>query len=99
MTTYFYRYMYRRCKFLDECPGFIFNIGKGEVLKKRQFRKDPIYTNTEHLGSILMETMLEEVKVFCNPEVTKKWANPEYQQVCQICCLHTKCIDVIKLIS
>ena len=73
--------MYRRCKFLDKCPGFNFNMGKGEVFKRKQLKKNPTFTNTEHLGSMLMKTMLEEVTVFCNPEVTKKWANPEYQQV------------------
>ena len=52
-----YRYMTRRCKFLDCHPDFNYNPGKG--VKPN--------TNTEKLGSTMMRTMLKEVHQFCDP--------------------------------
>ncbi len=65
-----YRYMTRRCKFLDCHPDFNFNPGKG--VNPGNPGKDPgegvkRNTNTEKLGSTMMRTMLKEVHEFCDP--------------------------------
>ena len=68
------RYMKRRCHFLDNCPGFNFNNGIGEMVAGRK-------TNTKELGSILMRTMLSEVHNFCDPLVKFNWSRKAHQQV------------------
>ena len=69
-----FRYMKRRCHFLDNCPGFNFNNGIGEMVAGRK-------TNTKELGSILMRTMLSEVHNFCDPLVKFDWSRKAHQQV------------------
>lgn len=68
--TYF-RYMHRRCKFLDDCPAFNYNMG----------RSVPGAEDTSRLGSTLMRAMLKEVADFCNPEILKNWSCKPHQQV------------------
>lgn len=63
--------MHRRCKFLDECPAFNYNMGLVE----------PGAEDTSHLGSTLMSAMLGEVAEFCTPEIQKNWSCKPHQQV------------------
>ncbi len=69
------RYMKRRCKFLDNLPAFNYNTGCGEYVKGRRI------TDTRHLGSTLMETMLKEVSDFCDPAIKEGWSQRPHQQV------------------
>ena len=71
--------MKRRCTFLDNLPAFNYNTGYGEYIVvdgKRQ------RTDTHHLGSTLMETMLKEVKGFCDHSIKESWSQEAHQQVC-----------------
>ena len=70
--TYVYRYMKRRCEFLDSHPHFNFNPGKAVNPGKS-------HANTEKLGSTLMRTMLKEVREFCDPSIRDQ---KSHQQVC-----------------
>ena len=71
--------MVRRCYFLDNLPAFNYNAGVGELIKGEDGRLTP--TNTEHLGSTLMSTMLEEVGNFCDPAIKMNWTRKSHQQV------------------
>ncbi len=66
--------MYRRCNFLDNLPGFNYNVGVGEVIDDKR-------TDTRKLGSTLLEAMLGEVKDFCDPMVNQNWTEKPHQQV------------------
>ena len=67
--------MWRRCEFLEKFPGFVYNTGYGEYLDKKTV------TNTTKLGSTLLEIMLEEVSIFCNPDIKGSWGQRPHQQV------------------
>ena len=71
--------MLRRCFFLDNLPAFNYNAGVGELIKGEDGK--PTHTNTEHLGSTLMSTMLEEVGNFCKPDIKINWTKKSHQQV------------------
>jgi len=43
--------------------------------------KGRYYSNTSHLGAVLMETMLQEVSEFCKIDVQQNWATQAHQQV------------------
>ena len=61
------------------------DIGKG---------KDKIVkvVDTSQLGSTIMETMLKEVRDFCNPVKRNNWSDSTRQQVCSKCAnLHVYC--------
>ena len=70
-----YRYMKRRCAFLDKMPAFVYNIGRGEPLP------DGTTSDTTKLGSTLMSTMLQEVKNLCKHDVKYRWSQKAHQQV------------------
>lgn len=71
--------MERRCKFLDNLPGFNYNSGRGEYILDEHGQRRR--TNTTHLGSTLMETMLKEVREFCDPALKDDWSHKPHQQV------------------
>ena len=71
--------MKRRCDFLDRLPAFNYNTGSGEYLTNEYGVKTA--TNTEHLGSTLMHTMLNEVSDFCDPSIKENWSLKAHQQV------------------
>ena len=71
--------MTHRCAFLDTLPAFNYNIGCGEPVSAKDGQKD--YTDTIHLGSTLLSTMLKEVSDFCHPSVQEDWSGRAYQQV------------------
>ncbi len=73
-----YRYMKRRCEFLDSLPAFNYNAGGGEYSDKQHGHKVTI--STHQLGSTLMKTMLKEVSNFCDPQI-KDWSMEPHQQV------------------
>ena len=75
----FFRYMKRRCEFLDNLPAFNYNNGGGEYVKDDQGRYT--CTNTKQLGSTLMRTMLKEVSDFCDPAIKANWSSQPHQQV------------------
>ena len=79
LTLHFYRYMKRRCHFLDNCPSFNYNSGVGELQVDESGKKTP--TNTKQLGSTLMQTMLMEVGDFCDPKIKENWSLKPHQQV------------------
>ena len=74
-----FRYMKRRCAFLDTLPAFNYNTGIGEPIidESGQITR----TDTRQLGSTLMATMLEEVNNFCHPSIQANWSNKPHQQV------------------
>ena len=72
-----HRYMKRRCVFLDNLPAFNYNTGCGEYKGKTR----QSVTDTRHLGSTLMETMLKEVSDFCDPAIKEGWSQRPHQQV------------------
>ena len=71
--------MKRRCMFLDNFPGFNFNSGIGEYIEDED--GNVRRSNTELLGSMLMNTMLKEVADFCDPNTKKNWSSKPHQQV------------------
>ena len=73
------RYMKRRCVFLDTLPAFNYNTGSAEYLINECGVKIP--TDTKHLGSTLMYTMLNEVSDFCDPTIKENWSLKPHQQV------------------
>ena len=68
--------MKRRCNFLDNCPAYNYNNGKGEYDKATR-----TYTDTTELGSTVMDTMLKEVGQFCDPSIKLKWSSGSHEQV------------------
>ena len=74
-NNYSFRYMYRRCSFLDNLPAFNFNNGAGD------WQHDGKLTDTTKLGSTLMTAMLQEVKDICDPTANQNWAHKTHQQV------------------
>ena len=73
------RYMKRRCAFLDNLPSFNYNTGAGEYVKNEH--GSMVTTDTKHLGSTLMTTMLNEVSDFCDPAIKENWSLKPHQQV------------------
>ena len=71
--------MKRRCSFLDNLPAFNFNTGVGKVIVGEDGKR--IRTDTRHLGSTLMSTMLKEVGNLCDPAIKKNWTETSHQQV------------------
>ena len=71
--------MKRRCAFLDNLPAFNFNTGVGEPIVGDNGHISR--TDTRHLGSTLMETMLDEVSHFCDPSIRKNWRERPHHQV------------------
>ena len=65
--------------FLDNLPAFNYNLGYGEYVTINGKRQR---TDTRHLGSTLMETMLKEVADFCDPSTKEGWSQKAHQQVC-----------------
>ena len=72
--------MKRRCAFLDDLPAFNYNTGAGEILFDETAGKK-VKTDTRQLGSTLMQTMLEEVGNFCDPDIKRNWGDKPHQQV------------------
>ena len=71
--------MKRRCDFLENIPAFYYNTGAGELITDEQGNK--IKTDTRQLGSTIMQTMLDEVANFCDPDMKKNWSSKPHQQV------------------
>ena len=63
---------------MEHFPGFIYNTGGGEYIEYQGRR---ILTDTRRLGSTLMETMLDEVAMFCDPNMKGCWGERPHQQV------------------
>ena len=74
-----HRYMNRRCRFLDNMPAFNYNTGVGEYITDEKGKW--VRTDTSHLGSTLMTTMLREVEDFCDPAIKENWSLKPHQQV------------------
>ena len=70
--------MERRCRFLDNMPAFNYNTGVGEWIKTDETRRR---SDTRHLGSTLMKTMLREVADFCDSNIKESWTQKGHQQV------------------
>ena len=85
--------MERRCKFLDNFPGYNYNNGYGEYKTNEHGQKRR--TDTRHLGSTLMNTMLKEVGEFCDPALKDEWSQKPHQQVSDI--LYGWIVDAICL--
>lgn len=79
LIFYVFRYMERRCKFLDNFPGYNYNNGFGEYIINKHGQKRR--TDTTCLGSTLMNTMLKEVSEFCDPSLKDNWSHKPHQQV------------------
>ena len=71
--------MKRRCDFLEDNPAFNYNTGAGELLTDELGKK--YKTDTRQLGSTIMQTMIEEVSNFCDPDIKKNWSSKPHQQV------------------
>ena len=78
-----FRYMKRRCAFLDICPGFNYNTGSSDYVTNAQGKREK--NDTTQLGSTLMDTMLKEVGDFCDPFIRENWAMKPHHQVCCMC--------------
>ena len=74
-----YRYMNRRCGFLDNLPAFNYNTGVGEYITDEKGKW--VCTDTKQLGSTLMMTMLREVEDFCDPGIKNNWSLKPHKQV------------------
>lgn len=78
-----FRYMKRRCAFLDNCPGFNYNTGSSDYVTNAQGKREK--NDTTQLGSTLMDTMLKEVGDFCDPFIRENWAMKPHHQVYCMC--------------
>ena len=67
--------MKRRCMFLDQLPFFNYNKGAGEYITDENGKTVP--SDTRHLGSTLMQAMLNEVEDFC----VGNWSHKPHGQV------------------
>ena len=83
MLCILYRYMKRRCAFLDKCPAFNYNTGHGEYFEDASGKK--MASDTRQLGSTLMSTMVQEVADFCDPKIKGNWSLKPHQQVIVNC--------------
>ena len=59
-------------------PSAIKDMVNDSIIVKLRGR---YYSNTAHLGQVLMETMLQEVSEFCKIDVQQNWATQAHQQV------------------
>ena len=75
------RYMVRRCRFLENCPGLQLNDGTGPPIVDENGKNTGKYTDISKLRSTLLRKMLEEVKKFCNRDMVKSWNQQSHQQV------------------
>ena len=74
------RYMKRRCDFLDCLPAFNYNLGTGELMESQSGGKRRP-TDTSHLGSTLLHTMINEVSDLCDPNIKNNWTLQAHHQV------------------
>ena len=74
-----YRYMKRRCEFLDNCPGFNYNTGSSDYVTDGGQKR---LNDTKELGSTLMRTMLNEVSDYSDPIIRENWSLKPHHQVC-----------------
>ena len=80
--------MKRRCAFLDKTPAFNYNIGYGECYVP-ETGAESIKSDTRELGSTMMDTMLREVKEFCDLHFKHNWSQKPHQQVNRLVqCMH-----------
>ena len=75
----FYRYMKRRCYFLDNLPAYMYNTGSAEMVVDEKGKS--MRNNTKKLGSTLMKAFLREVDEFCDPSTQADWSKKPHQQV------------------
>ena len=71
VKCFVFRYMNRRCQFLENFPGYNYNQGHGTNK-----------ADTRQLGSTLMNAMLKEVSRFCDQSTKENWSVEAHQQVC-----------------
>ena len=64
------RYLSRRFKFLEDCPGYCYNTGAGADLS----------SNSVALGRTLVDAMITEVDQMCE----QSWSSRVYQQVSKV---------------
>ena len=68
-----YRYMHRRCQFLEECPYLKYNQGYApgvpvkDIKSGKMFQK--YYKDTSKLRSVLFSTMRREVAYFSDQTI------------------------------
>ena len=79
MQELFVKYMKRRCKVLENLPGFNFNQGEGFAVDKKTGKQKRC--DTKQLGSTLLSTMLREVNSFCHPDIQEDWKLHSHQQL------------------
>ena len=60
-----YRYMHRRCNFLEECPHLKYDAPSGPVKRKRTKKMVTEKERCTKLLSVLFRTMRREVAYFC----------------------------------
>ena len=92
-SLFLFRYMKRRCEFLDCLPAFNYNNGAG-VYKTNELGMK-YTTNTKQLGSTLMNTMLKEVSDFCDPSIKENWSLKAHQQVVSVSLLMSHDVTVL----
>ena len=98
MCMFTYRYMHRRCHFLEECPYLKYNQGfapgvpvKDETTGKMVQKKED-YKDTSKLRSVLFNTMRREVTYFsehCVGDTHER--GRQYHQVFIIMYIDTSC--------
>ena len=70
--------MARRCRFLEEFPGFVYNIGLS--YRSKEGKPGYSYMNTILLGQTVVQTMLNEAAEVCL-QSSGNWSSQTHQQV------------------
>ena len=84
LYAYVYRYMYRRCHFLEECPYLKYNQGRapGDAVRDKTGKMvHKNYKDTSKLRSVLFHTMRREVAHFSEQCVGTHEQTRKYHQV------------------
>ena len=76
-----FRYMIRRCKFLEHCVYLQYNTGIGQPCTDVQGKPTGKFTDTRQLRSVLVDVMKDEVAKFCNPNTARNWELSTHTQV------------------
>ena len=79
IAFFIFRYMERRCVFLEDCPHLRYNEGYRETIRNSEGRVIG-ERNTVKMRSTLFAIMQEEVGNFCKQSIS--WSSDVHRQVC-----------------
>ena len=75
-----FRYMIRRCRFLEDCTYLQYNMGVGPCFDA-EGKTTGKFNDIKQLRSVLVDVMKDEVENLCNPTIAKNWELSTHSQV------------------